>query len=112
MAKISKKQRVALKQIDELERKKRRDQILGIVSIGVAALVFFTYNLLTYQLGVIEETNTVIRAVVYIVAMVVAGYCGIMFMHASQKKSKIDGLRQSTGISRETLDAWKKGEIE
>ena len=112
MAKISKKQRVALKQIDELEAKKRRDQILGVVSIALAAVVFFTYNLLTYQLGIIEETNTVIRAVVYIVAMVVAGYCGIMFMHASQKKSKIDGLRQSTGISRETLEAWKNGEIE
>ena len=110
-AKISKKQRVALKQIDELTAKHKRKTILGVVSIGVMALVIFVYNALTYQLGIIPETNTVVRAAIYLIAMVIAGYCGIMFMQASREKRKIDALRQQVGISRETLDAWKRGEF-
>ena len=112
MAKISKKQRVALKEIDKLSKERRRDQILGFASIGLMVLLIAGYNLLTYQLGIISEENTLIRALLYIAAMVIAGFSGIKLMRASQKSRKIDGYRQSTGISRETLDAWKRGDIE
>ena len=112
MTKISKKQRVALKQISELESKRNRDIILGVVSIGLAAVVFFGYNLLTYNFGIIPETEMIPRAIVYTFAMVVAGYCGIMFMHASQKKRKIEGYRQQASISRDMLEAWKNGEYD
>lgn len=112
MANISKKQRVALRQIDELNSESKRDIILGAVSIVVMIAIILAYNTLTYQYGIIDESNTVLRACIYAIAMVIAGFCGIMFMRASRKKAKIDGLRQSTGISRDTLEAWKRGEIE
>ena len=112
MANISKKQRVALRSISEIESERKRDILLGVVSIGVAALIFFGYNLVTYNLGILPETEQLPRGIVYACAMVIAGYCGIKFMHASRKKQKIDGIRQQNGISRETLEAWKKGEIE
>ena len=75
-------------------------------------LLIVGYNTLTYNLGILSESNTIVRAMMYITAMVIAGFSGIMLMKASQKQRKIDGFRQSAGISRETLDAWKKGEIE
>ena len=109
-AKLSKKQRVALRQIDELSAKRNKENILGAASIGVMALVIFGYNALTYQLGIIPETNQFIRAIIYIIAMVIAGFCGIMFMRGSRNKRKIDALRQQVGISHETLEAWKRGE--
>ena len=112
MAKLSKKQRVALKEIDKLSKERKRNLILGVVSILLVVLMIFTYNQLTYSMGIISESNVVIRAILYIVAMVVAGYCGIMFMKASQKKRKIDGFRQQAGISREMLDGWQRGEYE
>lgn len=112
MAKITKKQRVALKQIDVLSAERKRDLILGLSSIGVMVLVIIGYNTLTYSLGVIDEANTIIRAAIYITAMVIAGFCGIMLMRASRKKAKIDGMRQSVSISRDTLEAWRRGEFD
>ena len=112
MIKISKKQRAALREIDELSSARRRNRILGWASIGVMVLLIVGYNTLTYNLGIISESNTIIRAMMYITAMVIAGFSGIMLMKASQKQRKIDGYRQANGISRETLDAWNKGEIE
>ena len=112
MAKISKKQRAALREIDKLSKEYKRDQIIGIGSIAVMAVFIVVYNALTYQLGILDEGNVAVRAMLYVTAMVLAGISGIKLMHASRKKSKIDGYRQSTGISRETLEAWNKGEIE
>ena len=112
MQKISKKQRMALREIDTLSKERRRNQLLGWASIGVMVLLIVGYNTLTYNLGILSESNTIVRAMMYITAMVIAGFSGIMLMKASQKQRKIDGYRQSAGISRETLDAWKKGEIE
>ncbi len=112
MTKITKKQRSALREIDKLTEERKRDLAIGVGAIAVMALIIIVYNTLTYQLGVIDMNNTVLRAMLYITAMVFAGLSGIKLMHASRKKNKIDGYRQSTGISRETLDAWKKGEIE
>ena len=68
-AKLSKKQRVALKQIDELSSKRKQQLILGFASIGVMVLVIVGYNTLTYQMGVIDEGNTIIRAAIYMTAM-------------------------------------------
>ena len=112
MQKISKRQRMALREIDTLSKERRRNQLLGWASIGVMVLLIVGYNTLTYNLGILSESNTIVRAMMYITAMVIAGFSGIMLMKASQKQRKIDGYRQSAGISRETLDAWKKGEIE
>ena len=112
MANISKKQRVALRQIDELRAQSKRDIILGVASIIVMVAIIVTYNTLTYTYGIVDESNTILRAVIYAIAMVIAGFCGIMFMRASRRRAKVDGLRQSTGISRDTLDAWNRGEIE
>jgi len=112
MQKISKKQRMALREIDTLSKERRRNQLLGWASIGVMVLLIVGYNTLTYNFGILSESNTIVRAMMYITAMVIAGFSGIMLMKASQKQRKIDGFRQSAGISRETLDAWKKGEIE
>lgn len=112
MANISKKQRVALRQIDELRAQNKRDIILGVASIIVMVAIIVTYNTLTYTYGIVDESNTILRAVIYAIAMVIAGFCGIMFMRASRRRAKVDGLRQSTGISRDTLDAWNRGEIE
>lgn len=111
-AKLSKKQRVALREIDKTTKDRKRDLMLGFGSIAVMALLIIGYNEFTYSLGIIGEDNTVIRGVLYGIAMVIAGFCGIMLMHASQKKNKIDGLRQQAGISRETLEAWKNGEYD
>ena len=112
MANISKKQRVALRQIDELRAQNKRDIILGVASIIVMVAIIVTYNTLTYTYGIVDESNTILRAVIYAIARVIAGFCGIMFMRASRRRAKVDGLRQSTGISRDTLDAWNRGEIE
>ena len=112
MAKISKKQRAALREIDKLSKEYKRDQIIGVGSIAVMAIFIVVYNTLTYQLGILDDSNVAVRAMLYITAMVLAGISGIKLMRASRKKRKIDGYRQSTGISRETLDAWNKGEIE
>ena len=112
MIKISKKQRSALREIDKLSEERKRNQILGIGAIVVMALLIAGYNLFVYQLGVLDEGNVVVRALLYSTAMVAAGVSGINLMNASKKQRKIDGYRQSTGISREALEAWKKGEIE
>ena len=112
MVKISKKQRVTLKEIDKLESDRKRDQILGIASIALMAIIIFAYNTLTYQMGIVDEGNVFLRGMMYLTAMVIAGFSGIKLMRASQKKRKIDGFRQSVGISRETLEAWKRGDIE
>ena len=112
MNKISKKQRSALREISTLSGEVKRHRILGWASIGLMVVIIVLYNTLTYQFGVIDESNTILRAMLYITAMVIAGYSGIMLMKASQKQRKIDGFRQAAGISRETLEAWKKGEIE
>ena len=112
MVKISKKQRVALKQIDEETKKSKRDTILAIASIALMVVLIVLYNTLTYQMGVIPEDNTIIRGALYAIAVVIAGFCGIMLMRAGRSKSKAEGYRQSVGISREVMEAWKKGEIE
>ena len=112
MAKISKRQRVALREIDKLSKERKRDQIFAWSSIALMVVIIALYNLLTYQLGIVSEENTVLRAMLYITAMVIAGFSGIKFMRSSQKQRKIDGFRQSNSISRDTLDAWKRGDIE
>ena len=112
MAKISKKQRVTLREIDKLESERKRDRILGIASILVMVVIIVAYNTLTYNLGIIDEGNTILRAMLYITAMVIAGFSGIKLMRASQKTRKIDGYRQAVGISRETLEAWRRGEFD
>ena len=112
MYKISKRQRVSLREIEKLSKERKNDQIWGVGAIVVMALLIFIYNLLVYQLGIVAEDNMVVRAMLYITAMVAAGLSGIKFMRASQKQKKIDGLRQSAAISRDTLDAWNRGEIE
>ena len=112
MAKISKKQRSALREIDKLSAERKRDRILGAASIGLMVVIIIAYNTLTYNMGVIDEGNTILRAMLYITAMVIAGFSGIKLMRASQKTRKIDGYRQSVGISRETLEAWNRGEFE
>lgn len=110
--KISKKQRVALKQIDEETKKSKRETFLAIGSIVLMAVLIFLYNMLTYQMGVIDEENTIIRGALYIIAVVIAGFCGIMLMRSGRSKAKAEGYRQSVGISREIMEAWKRGEIE
>ena len=112
MQKISKKQRVALREITTLSSEVRRHRILGWAAVGFMVVLILAYNTLTYQMGIIDESNTIMRAMLYITAMVIAGFSGIMLMKASREQQKIDGYRQAAGISRETLDAWKKGEIE
>jgi hypothetical protein len=112
MAKLSKKQHVALREIDKMSAERKRDRILGIASIFVMVALIVGYNTLTYNMGVISESNVVLRAMLYISAMVIAGFSGIKLMKASQKTRKIDGYRQSVGISRETLEAWKRGEFD
>ena len=110
--KISKKQRVALKQIDEETKKSKRDTILAVASIALMAVLILLYNVLTYPMGVIPEDNSIIRGALYVIAVVIAGFCGIMLMRANRSRAKAEGYRQSVGISREILDAWKKGEID
>ncbi len=112
MASISKKQRSALREIDKLSEERKRNNIFGYGSIAVMALLIVVYNYLTFNLGIIDANNSVLRAMLYITAMVFAGVSGINLMKASHKKNKIDGYRQSTGISRETLEAWRKGELQ
>ena len=112
MNKISKRQRVALREIEKLSKERKRDQIFAWGSILLMVVIIALYNLLTYQLGVISEDNTILRAMLYITAMVIAGFSGIKFMRSSQKQRKIKGFRQANSISRDTLDAWKRGEIE
>lgn len=102
---------MALREIDKLASERKRDRILGIASIVLMAILIFGYNTLTYELGIIDEGNAILRAMLYITAMVIAGFSGIKLMKASRKTRKIDGYRQSVGISRETLDAWNKGEL-
>ena len=112
MIKISKKQRVALKQIDDVTKQSKRETILAVASIVVMVVLIFLYNLLTYHLGIIDEENTIIRGALYAIAVVIAGFCGIMLMRSGRNKAKAEGYRQSVGISREIMEAWKKGEIE
>lgn len=110
--KLSKKQRSALREIDKLMKERKRNIILGTASILLVVVLIFAYNELVYALGIISDENVVLRAVLYIAAMVIAGYCGIMYMKASQKRRKIDGFRQAAGISREVLESWKNGEYD
>ena len=112
MVKISKKQRVSLKQIDELEKERKRQTILAVASVVVMVVLIVLYNHLAYTAGVIDPDNTIIRGALYAIAVVIAGFCGIMLMKAGRNKAKADGYRQAAGISRETLEAWKKGDIE
>lgn len=112
MIKISKKQRSTLREIDKLSSERKRHQIWGFGAIIVMVILIAVYNLLVYQMGVVDEGNVIIRAMLYITAMVAAGVSGINLMKASQKQRKIDGFRQAMGISKDTLDAWKRGEIE
>ena len=112
MAKISKKQRSALREIDKLSKERRNDQIWGAGAIVVMAVLIAGYNALVYQFGIVDEGNAPLRAMLYISAMVAAGVSGVKLMNASKKQRTIDGYRQSTGISRDTLDAWRRGEIE
>ena len=112
MAQISKKQRSALREIEKLSKERKRNQLWGFGAIIVMVILIAGYNALVYQLGIVDEGNVVLRAMLYISAMVAAGVSGVNLMKASQKQRKIDGFRQATGISRETLEAWKRGEIE
>ena len=110
--KLNKKQHVALKQIDDLQKERKRNIILAVASVVVMVILIVLYNYLAYTTGIIDMNNTIIRGALYAIAVVIAGFCGIMLMHASRKKAKIEAYRQSTGISRETFEAWKRGEIE
>ena len=112
MIKITKKQRVALQEISKLMRERKNDYIQAAVSILIMAILIAVYNLLVYQTGTIGEDNVVVRGMLYVTAMVIAGFCGIKIMKAGQKSRKIEGFRQANAISRETLDAWTKGEIQ
>ena len=109
---ISKKQRIALKQMDDLEKQRKRDIVLGVASIVVMIILIMTYNYLTYEAGIISMEDTVTRGILYAIAVVIAGFCGIQLMHASQKKAKIEGYRQANRISNETLAAWRKGDVD
>lgn len=112
MAKLTKKQRSALKEITSLSKEVKSRRIKGYCAIGVMIVLIIGFNELGYRFGLFDADNPVIRAMMYITALVVAGYSGIMIMRASQKQRSIDGLRQQAGISREVMDAWKKGEVE
>ena len=112
MVKLTKKQRVALREIDAIASERKRDRLLGILGIVLIIPVIVIYNTVTYQMGIVSAGDSIIRSLMYITAMVLAGFSGIMLMRASQKQRKIDGFRQQAGISRETLEAWNKGEIE
>lgn len=112
MVKISKKQRVSLKQIDEVEKEQKRQTVWAIASVVVMVILILLYNHLTYTAGIIDPENTIIRGALYAIAVVIAGFCGIMLMKAGRNKAKADGYRQSAGISRETMEAWKRGEID
>ena len=112
MASISKKQRSVLRKIDELAAERKRNRLLALVSVLLMVLVIVSYNTLVYNLGIVDEGNLAIRGMMYVTAMVIAGYSGIKLMKASRKQQEIDGYRQAAGISRETLEAWKRGEIE
>ncbi len=112
MAKVSKKQRSTLREISLLAKEVKSRRIKGIVAIAVMVALIIGFNEFGYNLGLIDPGNVAIRAMMYITALVIAGYSGIMLMRASQKQRSIDGLRQQAGISREMLDSWEKGEIE
>ena len=110
--KISKKQRMALKEIDKTTKERKRDLAIGIGAIAVMAAFVLLFNGFGYNMGFIDPNNVFLRGTMYVIAMVLAGVSGIFLMHASQKKRKIDGLRQQVGISRETLEAWQNGEYD
>ena len=110
--KISKKQRVALKEIDKVTKERKRDLTIGIGAIAAMAVFILLFNGLGYNMGYIDPNNAILRGTMYTIAMVLAGVSGIFLMHASQKKRKIDGYRQQAGISREVLDAWRNGDYE
>lgn len=112
MIKLSKKQRVALKQIDDLNKQSKRETILAIASIALMVVLIVLYNHFTYTVGFIDPDNTIIRGALYASAVVIAGFCGIMLMRSGRNRAKAEGFRQSTGISNDTLKAWQKGEIE
>lgn len=112
MNKISKKQRMALKEISKLESERKRHQIFAWGSIALMVVIIAVYNTFTYDIGTVTDFDFVIRAAIYTIAMVIAGFSGIMLMKSSQKKRKIDGFRQSASISRDTLDAWNRGEYD
>lgn len=112
MIKITKKQRVALKQIDDLNKQSKRETILAIASIALMVVLIVLYNYLTYTAGIIDPDNTIIRGALYASAVVIAGFCGIMLMRSGRNKSKAEGYRQASRISNETMKAWKNGEIE
>jgi len=110
--KITKKQRVALKEIDKTTKERKRDLSIGLGAIAGMCVFILVFNGFGYDMGFFDPNNVLLRAIMYIIAMVLAGVSGIFLMHASQKKRKIDGLRQQAGISREVLDAWGKGEYD
>ncbi|MBQ1450736.1 MAG: hypothetical protein IIZ12_07400 [Eggerthellaceae bacterium] len=110
--KISKKQRVALKEIDKITKERKRDLGIGIGAVALMAIFVILFNGLGYNMGFIDPNNVLLRGTMYVVAMVLAGVSGIFLMHASQKKNKIDGFRQQAGISREVLEAWQNGEYD
>lgn len=112
MANISKKQRSALREITTIAASRKRDLTFGIGSLFVMVLIILAFNTFGYNLEWIDPNNIYIRAMMYVTALVFAGYSGIKFMNASKKQRHIDGLRQQTGISKDTLEAWKRGEIE
>ena len=110
--KISKKQRVALKEIDKITKERKRDLGIGIGAIALMAIFVILFNGLGYNMGFIDPNNVFLRGTMYVIAMVLAGVSGIFLMHASQQKNKIDGFRQQAGISREVLEAWQNGEYD
>lgn len=112
MVKISKKQRSALREIDRLSQQVKHDRIMGFGSIGMMIVIIVLFNGLGYNLGFIDPNNVALRGMMYVTALVFAGFSGIKLMKASRNQRAIDGYRQQAAISRETLDAWRKGEIE
>ena len=58
MAKLSKKQRVALKEIDKLAAERKRDRIMAIASIVVMAILIVGYNTLRKAIRFCAECFT------------------------------------------------------
>ena len=59
--KISKKQRVALKEIDKITKERKRDLGIGIGAVALMAIFVILFNGLGYNMGFIDPNNVLLR---------------------------------------------------
>ena len=112
MAKLSKRQRRAYEDIIVLQEERRKN-VMKMVIAGVIILVLVVGKGVLDWFGLFPQASTYISMGIWAIAIVLAFFfAGPASINLTKSRDVLDQMFISHGITKEDLEAYKKGELE